>query len=100
MQPLLYPIPAVFRYFRYALLLLALSTELAQAQTPALYFPPTTGSTWATTTPASLGWCQPKLNSLIAFAGRKSSKSLLILKDDRPVVHRYHGTYPANSAWH
>lgn len=98
MQPLLYPIPAVFRYFRYALLLLALSTGLAQAQTPSLYFPPTTGSTWATTTPASLGWCQPQLDSLIAFAGRKSSKSLLILKDGSLVVRHYHDTYPTDSA--
>ena len=67
---------------------------------PPLYFPPTTGSTWATTTPASLGWCQPQLDSLIAFAGRKSSRSLLILKDGSLVVRHYLGTYPADSAWY
>jgi len=90
----------MLRYLRYALLLLALSPELAQAQTSALYFPPITGATWATTAPTSLGWCQPQLDSLIAFAGRKGSKSLLILKDGRMVVEHYYGTYTADSAWY
>ena len=86
------------------LLLLPLLTLLplapARAQTtPALYFPPLTGNTWASTTPASLGWCQPQLDSLLAFAGRKRSKSLLILKDGRLVVEQYYGTYTADSAW-
>ncbi len=80
------------------LILLLLALRLAQAQTTTpLYFPPTTGSTWATTTPASLGWCQPQLDSLLAFAGRKGSNSLLILKDGRLVVEQYYGTYTADS---
>ena len=70
----------------------------AHAQAPPLYFPPTTGNTWATTSPASLGWCQPQLDSLLAFAGRKGSKSLLILKNGRLVVEQYYGTYTADSA--
>ena len=72
----------------------------AHAQSSALYFPPLTGTAWATATPASLGWCQPPLDSLIAFAGRKNSKSLLILKDGRLVVEHYYGTYTADSAWY
>ncbi|WP_460550398.1 serine hydrolase [Hymenobacter daeguensis] len=72
----------------------------ARAQPTALYFPPLTGSTWASTTPASLGWCQSQLDSLLAFAGRKGSKSLLILKDGRMVVEQYYGTYTADSAWY
>ena len=72
----------------------------AEAQPSSLYFPPLTGTTWATTTPASLGWCQPQLDSLLAFAGRKGSKSLLILKDGRMVVEQYYGTYTADSAWY
>ncbi|MBH8560149.1 hypothetical protein [Hymenobacter negativus] len=77
---------------------LFLTANQSKAQTANLYFPPVTGSTWATTTPASLGWCQAQLDSLIAFAGRKSSKSLLILKDGRLVVEHYYGTYTADSA--
>ena len=72
----------------------------SNAQPTALYFPPITGTAWATATPASLGWCQPQLDSLLAFAGRKGSKSLLLLKDGRLVVERYYGTYTADSAWY
>ena len=81
-------------------LVLLLTPDRAHAQTSSLYFPPLTGSTWATTTPASLGWCQPQLDSLLAFAGRKGSKSLLLLKDGRMVVEQYYGTYTADSAWY
>ena len=48
-------------------------------------------------TPASLGWCQPQLDSLLAFVGRKHSKSFLMLKDGRLVVEQYYGTYTADS---
>lgn len=80
--------------------LLLLLLPAAHAQTSSLYFPPLTGSTWASSTPASLGWCQPQLDSLVAFAGRKGSKSLLILKDGRMVVEQYYGIYTADSAWY
>ena len=82
------------------LLALLLPPGRATAQTASLYFPPLTGSTWASTTPASLGWCQTPLDSLLVFAGRKGSKSLLILKDGRMVVEQYYGTYTADSAWY
>ena len=76
---------------------IALAVGSTNAQTAPLYFPPTSGAAWATTAPASLGWCQPPLDSLLAFAGRKGSKSLLILKDGRLVVERYYGTYTVDS---
>jgi CubicO group peptidase (beta-lactamase class C family) len=71
----------------------------AQAQTN-LYFPPTTGTAWVTATPASQGWCQPQLDSVLAYAGRKHSKSLLILKDGKLVVEKYYGTFTADSLWY
>ena len=80
------------------LLLGLLAARPGSAQAPApLYFPPTTGPAWASSPPASLGWCQPPLDSLLAFAGRKGSRALLILKDGRLVVERYYGTYTADS---
>ena len=79
--------------------LLLLSLNGARAQTtPTRYFPPLTGTTWATAAPASLGWCQAPLDSLSDFAGRKGTKSLLILKDGRMVLEQYYGTYTADSA--
>ena len=89
----------MLKTLRFCLLgILLASTAPAVAQTTApLYFPPLTGSTWATTTPASLGWCQPPLDSLLAFAGRKHTQALLILKDGRLVVEHYYGNYTADS---
>jgi CubicO group peptidase (beta-lactamase class C family) len=90
---------------KYLLLLLiagwiAWPTDAGAQTAQPLYFPPLNGTAWATTSPASLGWCQTPLDSLIAFARRKGSKSLLILKDGRLVVEQYYGTYTADSAWY
>ncbi|MFD1469682.1 serine hydrolase [Hymenobacter caeli] len=79
------------------LLLIGCGLGLPGRAQPALYFPPATGTAWATTTPASLGWCPAPLDSLLAFAGRKGSKSLLMLKDGRLVVEKYYGTYTVDS---
>ncbi|MGI4863563.1 MAG: serine hydrolase [Janthinobacterium lividum] len=87
------------RYFLLFCLLSLGCWQAARAQTP-LYFPPTTGTAWTTATPASLGWCQPQLDSVLAFAGRKHSKSLLILKDGKLVVEKYYGTYTSDSIWY
>jgi CubicO group peptidase (beta-lactamase class C family) len=79
------------------LLVLLLPFISVKAQPSTLYFPPVAGSTWATTSPASLGWCQPPLDSLLAFVGRKGTNAFLILKDGRLVVEQYYGTYTADS---
>jgi CubicO group peptidase (beta-lactamase class C family) len=79
--------------------LLSLGALPAYAQQSALYFPPAAGA-WATTSPQSLGWCQPQLDSLLAFLGRKQTKSFLVLKDGRMVVERYYGTYTQDSVWY
>jgi CubicO group peptidase (beta-lactamase class C family) len=86
------------RILLFTLLVLSFG-QVGQAQN-SLYFPPTTGTTWASATPASQGWCQPQLDSVLAFAGRKHSKSLLILKDGKLVVEKYYGTFTADSLWY
>ncbi|SHJ15417.1 Por secretion system C-terminal sorting domain-containing protein [Hymenobacter daecheongensis DSM 21074] len=79
------------------LLLAGLLAGTAQAQ-QTLYFPPPPAvGTWATTTPQSLGWCQPQLDSLYNFLGRKHTKSFIVLKDGRLVLERYYGTYTQDS---
>ena len=84
---------------RFLLILLLLPALPGQAQQTSLYFPPASG-TWASTTPQSLGWCQPQLDSLVAFLGRKETKSFLVLKDGRLVVERYYGTFTQDSIWY
>ena len=65
-----------------------------------LYFPPLTGNTWDTIPPASLGWCQPELDSLIDYVGNRNSKALIILKDGKIVVEEYYGTFTSDSIWY
>ncbi|MCA8832722.1 serine hydrolase [Hymenobacter pini] len=82
--------------------LLLLTVLAARAQQPTLYFPPTPASTsnWATTSSQSLGWCQPQLDSLLNFLGRKGTKSFIVLKNGRIVVERYYGTFTQDSVWY
>ncbi|QNH61670.1 serine hydrolase [Hymenobacter sediminicola] len=84
---------------RFLLLSLLVAARPAHSQ-QTLYFPPATGSTWASTAPQALGWCQPQLDSLLNFLGRKGTKSFIVLKDGRMVVERYYGTYTQDSIWY
>ncbi|SHL80678.1 serine hydrolase [Hymenobacter psychrotolerans] len=83
----------------FLLFCLLVAARPAQGQQP-LYFPPAAGSAWASTTPQALGWCQPQLDSLLNFLGRKGTKSFIVLKDGRMVVERYYGTYTQDSSWY
>ncbi|GAB2956895.1 serine hydrolase [Hymenobacter coalescens] len=86
------------RYLLCCALLFLLAAPL-RAQTP-LYFPPTTGTAWASATPQSLGWCQPQLDSLLSYLGRQHTKGFIVLKDGRMVVEQYYGSFTRDSIWY
>lgn len=65
-----------------------------------LYFPPTIGNTWATTDPASLGWCTDQIPALYDFLETSNSKAFIVLKDGRIVLEQYFGTFTADSSWY
>jgi CubicO group peptidase (beta-lactamase class C family) len=79
-------------------LLLVFFTSLGTAQN--LYFPPITGNTWDTISPATLGWCQPPLDSLIDYLGDNETKAFIILKDGKIVVEEYYGSFTQDSLWY
>lgn len=79
-------------------LIISLITNLSFAQS--LYFPPLTGTTWDTTSPASLGWCQPKIDSLYDFLDQTNSKSFIVLKDGKIVLEKYFGNHTRDSLWY
>ena len=68
--------------------------------TETLYFPPTTGTRWETTTAASLGWNETELNNLYPYLQSKNTKAFIILKNGRIVAEKYFGTFTADSAWY
>jgi CubicO group peptidase (beta-lactamase class C family) len=78
------------------LFFLLLCSVGSHAQSP-LYFPPLTGTSWATTSPASLGWCPDKIDSLYNFLQEKNTKAFIVLKDGRIVLERYYGTFTQDS---
>jgi CubicO group peptidase (beta-lactamase class C family) len=65
-----------------------------------LYYPPLTGSTWNSITPAQLGWCPTGVDSVVTYAAQQDSKALLILHQGRMVVEEYFGTFTADSLWY
>lgn len=68
--------------------------------TTTLYFPPTSGTTWETTTPTSLGWNETELNNLYTYLQQKNTKAFIILKNGKIVAEKYFGTFTADSLWY
>jgi CubicO group peptidase (beta-lactamase class C family) len=79
------------------LLFLAFTAQI-NAQTP--YFPPTTGNTWETTSPASLGWCVNKIDPFYTYLEQTNSKAVIVLKDGKIVMEKYFGTFTQDSLWY
>ena len=80
------------------LLLAILFTNLVKSQS--LYFPPTVGTTWDSILPSSLGYCQPRIDSLYNYLQAKGTKSFIILKDGKRVLEKYFGTYTKDSSFY
>jgi CubicO group peptidase (beta-lactamase class C family) len=64
-----------------------------------IYFPPISGNTWDTISPQTLGYCQPKIDSLYNFLEQNNSKAFILLKDGKIVLEKYFGTHTATTPW-
>jgi len=87
-----------FLSFVLSAVLVCVFPVLSTAQS--LYFPPLSGNSWDTLSPASLGWCQPQLDTLIDYLEARDTKAFLVLKDGKLVVEKYYGTFTRDSAWY
>ena len=79
---------------------LTFSVFSATSQNPNLYFPPKTGATWQTISPASLGFCQERIDSLYNYLEERHTKSFILLQDGRVVLEKYFGTFTQDSIWY
>jgi CubicO group peptidase (beta-lactamase class C family) len=86
------------RNFLLLLLLLAGLPQVAQSQNS--YFPPTTGATWDTVQPISLGWCPDRVDSLVDYVGARNSRAFIVLKGGKIVVEEYYGNFTRDSLWY
>jgi len=66
-----------------------------------LYFPPTGNPDhWDTISPASMGWCVNKIDSLYHFLEQENTKGFIVLKDGKIVLEKYFGTFTKDSLWY
>jgi CubicO group peptidase (beta-lactamase class C family) len=65
-----------------------------------VYFPPTSGNTWETTTPAELGWCEDQIPELLSFLESNNTKAFIVLKNGKIVIENYFGTFTQDSLWY
>jgi len=82
------------------ILFLPLLFVLPALKGQSLYFPPNSGNTWDTISPASLGWCPDKIDILYDYLENRNSKAFILLKDGKIVLEKYFGTFTQDSAWY
>ncbi len=81
----------------YALLISVFAIQTSFAQ---LYFPPTSGSTWDTISPTTLGWCENKIDSLYSYLEAEDSRAFIVLKDGKIVLEEYFNGHDASTPWY
>lgn len=72
----------------------------SQSQAQTLYYPPLTGSTWATLSTQSQGFNQSAIDSLYGFLDRNNSKGFMLLQDGKIVLEKHFGTFTQDSVWY
>jgi CubicO group peptidase (beta-lactamase class C family) len=82
------------------LLFLVLLTAGLSGKAQSLYFPPLTGNTWDTLTPASLGWCASEIDTLYDFLDSTNTRGFIVLKDGKIVLEKYFGSFTVDSLWY
>lgn len=83
---------------RIVILILLIIPSIGKSQS--IYFPPLVGNAWDTLSPASLGWCEPQVDSLLDYLEAKNSKAFILLKDGKIVIEKYFGTFTMDSVWY
>ncbi len=71
----------------------------SRLQAQSIYFPPTTGTTWDTISPVSLGYCPENIDSLYNFLDVNNTKAFILLQDGKIVLEKYFGTHTATTPW-
>jgi CubicO group peptidase (beta-lactamase class C family) len=93
------------RFFLFLLPILFISCGSDDSDNPQptntpLYFPPIDSDTWATTTPATLGWNEPGIVPLLDYLEQKHSRAFIVLVDGKIVMENYFNGGSATSLWY
>ncbi|MBL0355392.1 MAG: serine hydrolase [Chitinophagaceae bacterium] len=82
------------------LLIIFLLFIVTETNAQSLYFPPLLGNNWDTLSPASLGWCANRVDSLYTFLDQQNSKAFIVLKDGKIVLEKYFDSFTRDSVWY
>jgi len=83
------------------LLFISLICFFQKSNAQSLYFPPLSNTaTWDTLSPASLGWCADKIDTLYSYLQQQNTKGFIVLKDGKIVLEKYFGTFVQDSLWY
>lgn len=75
-----------------AIVFLAACSANDTPEPAALYYPPVGSSTWASVTPASLGWKTAGIPGLLNLLETNGTRAFIVLKDGRIVLEEYFGS--------
>lgn len=83
------------------ILILFLLSFTIYSKAQSIYFPPINNTAhWDTVSPASLGWCVDKIDTLYNFLQQENTKGFMVLKDGKIVLEKYFGTFTKDSLWY
>lgn len=83
------------------LLLLNCTFLLLKSTAQNLYFPPlSNNANWDTLSPASLGWCIDKIDTLYDYLQQQDTKGFIVLKNGKIVLEKYFGSFTKDSVWY
>lgn len=64
------------------------------------YFPSNNGSQWDTVSPARLGWCPSRIDSMYNYLQQTNTKAFIVLHRGKIVLEKYFGNHNADSLWY
>ena len=74
--------------YKTALLVLLCCNIYVKSDAQTIYFPPLNNAAmWDTISPASLGWCTNRIDSLYNFLNIQNTKAFIVLKDGKIVTN-------------
>ncbi len=83
------------------LLIISFTTLVQTIKAQSLYFPPLSSTAnWDTISPASLGWCLHKIDTLYDYLQQQDTKGFIVLKDGKIVLEKYFGSFTKDSLWY
>jgi CubicO group peptidase (beta-lactamase class C family) len=71
-----------------------------QLEAQQLYFPPATGTAWDTLSPARLGWCPSRIDSLYDYLQKTKTRAFIVLYQGKIVLEKYFNGHTSDSLWY